>query len=542
MGSSCSRLGSRYSRPRTNRNTNRSTLSSFICGGSTSRAANEMENCPAECLVKPADHCAPPIHEVQNPGQSSLFAGAETIFTTPTNENGARSESIIMAVQDNSIEDCLRSVETNSHGTCLSECKELISPHQVSAGYSHTGSCRDSCTASTQQSSEPVSANGSANIDSVNGIDNSMHSGVSQTFSEVMHPSSSSSQGLGNLSSEEVPVENHMVEVMSAHNADSDTNSIHVSNPPVTHSLGNEPLQEAMPSELGFLMSNRERGRVDGGVLHVDVVSISSNLFSNSNPDASNHDARRNSRRLFWDAFSRRSSRRLIDSPTIVFSTDDAEDVGSHDRWLVGLSGDFFDDGNIADSGYSGSRIRHSNERRRHSISEVWERLRGGLDESSRRSTFCPSGLHPDGTCSCESFLMTEESTTRASISRIVMLAEALFEVLDEIHRQPDSLSLSMVSSPASASVVDSFPLKSHKKVDKTEAGDDVKECYICLAEYEEGDNIRVLPCHHEFHMSCVDKWLKEIHGVCPLCRGDVREGSTECSVSNSESEISSSV
>ncbi|GAB4832740.1 hypothetical protein Ancab_006757 [Ancistrocladus abbreviatus] len=48
--------------------------------------------------------------------------------------------------------------------------------------------------------------------------------------------------------------------------------------------------------------------------------------------------------------------------------------------------------------------------------------------------------------------------------------------------------------------------------------------CYICLAEYEEGDKIRILPCHHEYHMSCVDKWLKEIHGVCPLCRGSVCE------------------
>ncbi|KAK9151732.1 hypothetical protein Syun_010041 [Stephania yunnanensis] len=52
---------------------------------------------------------------------------------------------------------------------------------------------------------------------------------------------------------------------------------------------------------------------------------------------------------------------------------------------------------------------------------------------------------------------MTEESGTHGSISRIVMLAEALFEILDEIHRQPASVSLSMMSLPAPESVVDFF-------------------------------------------------------------------------------------
>lgn len=50
------------------------------------------------------------------------------------------------------------------------------------------------------------------------------------------------------------------------------------------------------------------------------------------------------------------------------------------------------------------------------------------------------------------------------------------FQVLDEIHRQPVSLSLSMVSLPAPESVVDSFPLKSHKKADKAESGEDVEQ------------------------------------------------------------------
>ncbi|EXB64090.1 E3 ubiquitin-protein ligase [Morus notabilis] len=41
---------------------------------------------------------------------------------------------------------------------------------------------------------------------------------------------------------------------------------------------------------------------------------------------------------------------------------------------------------------------------------------------------------------------------------------------------------------------------------------DKLVKCYICLVEYEEGDRMRILPCHHEFHKTCVDKWLKEIH------------------------------
>jgi hypothetical protein len=36
--------------------------------------------------------------------------------------------------------------------------------------------------------------------------------------------------------------------------------------------------------------------------------------------------------------------------------------------------------------------------------------------------------------------------------------------------------------------------------------------CHICLTEYEDGEQIRTLPCKHEFHLQCVDKWLKEVH------------------------------
>ncbi|XP_015167444.1 uncharacterized RING finger protein C4G3.12c-like isoform X2 [Solanum tuberosum] len=247
-------------------------------------------------------------------------------------------------------------------------------------------------------------------------------------------------------------------------------------------------------------------------------------------------ETRRNSRRLFWDAISRLSLRRHSDSPTIVFATGHADDLGSRDRWLIDLNGDLHYDGVGFDSGYGAGRNHRRSEQRQTTRSETSERVLEGLGNRVPQQNLCSSGLHPDGSCSCEPLLTTEEFSTLASISRIIILAEALFEVLDEIHQQSFTLSLSTLSLPAPDSVVDSFPLKSHKKLGAIDnAPTDIQQCHICLAEYEEGDKLRVLPCRHEYHMHCIDKWLKEVNRVCPVCRCNVCENPAIGSVSNSE-------
>ncbi|XP_042298450.1 E3 ubiquitin-protein ligase RNF43 isoform X2 [Sceloporus undulatus] len=48
--------------------------------------------------------------------------------------------------------------------------------------------------------------------------------------------------------------------------------------------------------------------------------------------------------------------------------------------------------------------------------------------------------------------------------------------------------------------------------------------CAICLEEFSEGQELRIITCFHEFHRCCVDPWLQE-HQTCPLCMFNIVDG-----------------
>ncbi|XP_037665802.1 E3 ubiquitin-protein ligase RNF43 [Choloepus didactylus] len=48
--------------------------------------------------------------------------------------------------------------------------------------------------------------------------------------------------------------------------------------------------------------------------------------------------------------------------------------------------------------------------------------------------------------------------------------------------------------------------------------------CAICLEEFSEGQELRVISCLHEFHRTCVDPWLHQ-HRTCPLCMFNIIGG-----------------
>merc|ERR1719313_1182592 len=47
---------------------------------------------------------------------------------------------------------------------------------------------------------------------------------------------------------------------------------------------------------------------------------------------------------------------------------------------------------------------------------------------------------------------------------------------------------------------------------------DTQQQCMVCLADFEDGDELRKLHCDHMFHVDCIDEWLRR-SPHCPLCK-----------------------
>ncbi|CAG8573564.1 2724_t:CDS:2 [Funneliformis caledonium] len=52
--------------------------------------------------------------------------------------------------------------------------------------------------------------------------------------------------------------------------------------------------------------------------------------------------------------------------------------------------------------------------------------------------------------------------------------------------------------------------------------------CPICLDDFESGVELRVLPCHHQYHKICIDPWLLDISPLCPMCKTDYTSWDSE--------------
>merc|ERR1740130_1469879 len=74
----------------------------------------------------------------------------------------------------------------------------------------------------------------------------------------------------------------------------------------------------------------------------------------------------------------------------------------------------------------------------------------------------------------------------------------------------------------ASAAAIGKLPLLKFRDVAEGPSTSSVEmTCPICLSDFDEEDEVRVLPCKHYFCKACIDEWLA-VNSTCPTCRTNI--------------------
>mmetsp|Transcript_25561 Transcript_25561/g.33430 ORF Transcript_25561/g.33430 Transcript_25561/m.33430 type:complete len:758 (+) Transcript_25561:43-2316(+) len=67
-------------------------------------------------------------------------------------------------------------------------------------------------------------------------------------------------------------------------------------------------------------------------------------------------------------------------------------------------------------------------------------------------------------------------------------------------------------------------------EIEMTTFSEDQEDCCaICLIEYEDSTEVKLLECSHFFHAACIDEWLR-VNQFCPLCKAQVGRASSRSS------------
>ncbi|MQM00230.1 hypothetical protein Taro_032960 [Colocasia esculenta] len=80
------------------------------------------------------------------------------------------------------------------------------------------------------------------------------------------------------------------------------------------------------------------------------------------------------------------------------------------------------------------------------------------------------------------------------------------------------------MSDPPSSSEVSAYKILWADKKTSEQCELFLQECCICLSRYEDGVDLRSLPCGHRFHSGCIVRWLR-INATCPLCKFSILGG-----------------
>ncbi|XP_010064613.2 LOW QUALITY PROTEIN: RING-H2 finger protein ATL80 [Eucalyptus grandis] len=146
------------------------------------------------------------------------------------------------------------------------------------------------------------------------------------------------------------------------------------------------------------------------------------------------------------------------------------------------------------------------------------------LGAANSSAATAPPPAAPDPVAVDSDFVVILAALLCALICVLGLIAVARCAWLRRLSSSPPAAPSSFLAAPAASSKANKGlkkkVLRSLPKLTVTpDAADRYSDCTICLLEFADGDEIRVLPhCGHAFHVSCIDPWLGS-HSSCPSCR-----------------------
>lgn len=102
----------------------------------------------------------------------------------------------------------------------------------------------------------------------------------------------------------------------------------------------------------------------------------------------------------------------------------------------------------------------------------------------------------------------------------IISLAWLVFYYIQRFRYAHAKERLTRRLASAAKKAIAKIPQRTVKIGDK-ELESEFDQCAVCIEGYKASDVIRILPCKHIFHKSCVDPWLLDQRS-CPMCKLDI--------------------
>jgi hypothetical protein len=103
-------------------------------------------------------------------------------------------------------------------------------------------------------------------------------------------------------------------------------------------------------------------------------------------------------------------------------------------------------------------------------------------------------------------------------IFEITQFQEILNAIRSRVNEEYSSSSLGLDTRQ-----LNRLPTFSYKKAKSGKSEEKDIKCTVCYCDFEESDQLKMLPCFHKFHVGCIDPWLKQ-HTVCPICKDDLSD------------------